>query len=317
MTIPIIDDMNFMQTLDSQNSSFFAEYYAFYSSWLGGITTNPKWMLLPMDDHMVHRGDGVFEAMKAVNRSVYLMQEHMERLFNSAKQIALNTSFDMEYVSEIVLETLRVANQPQASIRIFLSRGPGNFSVNPYDSKEPQLYVIITKLNPPSLEKYTQGICIGQSQIPMKPSWMAQIKSCNYLPNVLMKKEAVDRGWDFVIGVDANQTITEGPTENILIVDAKKRLIHPPLTQILKGTTMVRACELGRQNGLKTEIKPISIEDLLSASEVLITGTSLNILPVVKFEDSIIGEGKPGPIAKQLNELMLADIELGNRGRSF
>ncbi len=317
MTIPIIDKTNFIQQIQLQKNPFFKEYFAFYSSWSGGITTDPDLMLLPMDDHMVHRGDGIFEGIKAVNRSIYLLQEHLERLFDSARKISLNLPFDRNHVQHILIETLRVANKNNAMIRIFISRGPGNFSVNPYDSIQPQLYVMIHSLKEPSIEKYQNGIVIGQSKIPIKSSWMNQVKSCNYLPNVLMKKEAVDRGIDFVIGIDSDGLITEGPTENIMIVDSHENIIQPPCNNILKGLTMTRVCELARENGMKTEIKSISFDDLKSAREILITGTSLNVLPVVKFDDLTIGDGKPGRIAKKLNEFMLADILHGNHGVAF
>jgi len=317
MSIPMIDETNFFQKIKSLENPFFEEYFAFYSSWLGGITKNPNIMLLPMDDHMVHRGDGVFEGIKVVNRSIYLLEEHLERLFESARKISLNLSFGIEHVRQIIIETLRVANKDNAMIRIFISRGPGNFSVNPYDSVGSQLYVMIHSLKSPSIEKYINGIAIGKSEIPLKSSWMNQVKSCNYLPNVLMKKEAVDRGFDFVIGIDSEGLVTEGPTENIMIVDHNEIIIHPPLNNILKGITMVRACELARENGMKTGIKSISFEELQSAREILITGTSLNVLPVVKFESLPIGDGRPGKIAKKLNELMILDINSGNRSISF
>lgn len=317
MIIPQITEKQIFDFLTTPSQPHLEKYYAFYSSWFGGIVQNQKFMLLPIDDHMVHRGDGVFEAMKAIARSVYLMNEHLERLFKSAEKIALKSPFTKEQVKEIVLETLKVANQEDVMIRIFLSRGPGNFSVNPYDSSQAQLYVVITELSSPSPEKYTNGINIGQSKIIGKSSWMAQIKSCNYLPNVLMKKEAVDRTLDFVIGVDEQGNLTESATENLMIVDKNGVLVHPPLDYILRGTTMVRAFELAVENGIATKIGVISKEELRSAREVIIAGTSLNILPVVKFESYIIGDGTPGPIAKKLNQLMLVDIKQGSRGASF
>ncbi len=315
--IPTIDEANFIKALTSQKNPFAKEYYAFYSSWLGGVTTNPHLMLLPMDDHMVHRGDGVFEAMKAVDRSVYLMQEHLERLFDSAAKISLKLNFDLNYVKEIVVQTLQLVNKNEASVRIFISRGPGDFSANPYDAIEPQLYVVVMELHAPAAAKYLNGVVIGESKIPIKDSWLAQIKSCNYLPNVLMKMESVDRGLDFVIGIDERGLIAEGPTENIMLVDQNDTLLHPPFANILKGITMMRTCELARKHGFKTEIKPISEEDLRSAREVVITGTSLNVLPVVKFENYVIGNGKPGPIAKKLNELLIADIEAGTQSQPY
>lgn len=317
MTIQIIDEKQVLAKIRAQKNPFFDEYYAFYSSWFGGIVMDPHLMLLPIDDHMVHRGDGVFEAMKAVSRSVYLMDEHLQRLFDSAEKIALQPPVNFVKMKEVILETLRAANKNEAIIRLFVSRGPGNFSVNPYDSVAPQLYIVITRLQPPSLDKYKKGVFIGSSNIPTKSSLMAQVKSCNYLPNVLMKKEAVDRKLDYVIAVDLQGHITESATENIMIVNQNGVIVHPELDNILKGTTMIRICELARENGIATEVRSISIADLKSASEVLITGTSLNVLPVVKFENYNVGNGKPGPMAKKLNELILNDIQAGSRSTPF
>lgn len=317
MIIPIVTETNFIEKIKKQKNAYFEDYFAFYSSWLNGITVDPHLMLLPMDDHMVHRGDGIFEGIKAVNRSIYLLEEHLERLFDSAKKISLSLLFDRDHVRKIIIKTLQVANQNDAMIRVFLSRGPGNFSVNPYDSMEVQLYVMVAALTTPFPEKYKNGVVIGKSAIPLKSSWMTQVKSCNYLPNVLMKKEAVDRHLDFVVGSDSDGLIAEGSTENVLIVDHNETIIHPPLDNILKGITMMRVCELARQNGFKTEIRAISFEDLKVAREVLITGTTLNVLPVVKFENNLIGNGRPGMIAKKLNEFMMEDIDKGASGVSF
>jgi branched-chain amino acid aminotransferase len=317
MSIPIINEKQFLENIKSRVNPFFEEYYAFYSSWAGGIINNPSLMLLPIDDHMVHRGDGVFEAMKAEGRAVYLMDEHLHRLFTSAERIELKSPFNPNQMKEVILETLRSANQDNAMIRLYLSRGPGNFSVNPYDSVASQFYVVVSKLVPPSPEKYEKGVVIGKSAVPVKPSWMAQVKSCNYLPNVLMKKEAVDRGLDFVIGVDTQGNITESATENIMIVDKHGVLTHPVLDQILKGTTMIRTCQLAHDNSIPVQVREISVKDLESAQEVLITGTSLNVLPVAKFEGVNINDGKPGPLTKKLNTLLLHDIKTGKNSVAF
>lgn len=313
MAIPILNEKQLLQNLHAQTNPFFKDYYAFYSSWLGGITTIPCMMLIPLDDHMVHRGDGVFEAVKAVARGVYLLDEHLERLFESAKKIGIVPPYSKQEMTDIILETLHVADQQDAMLRIFLSRGPGNFSVNPYDSIGAQFHVLVSRLRKPPTEKYQTGTTIGQSHIPTKDAWMAQIKSCNYLPNVLMKKEAVDRQLDFVIGIDDKGHITESATENIMIVDANNTIIYPKLDYILKGTTMIRACELAQAHGITVETKPISLADIKSAREVMMTGTTLNVLPVVAFEGESIGGGKPGPITIQLHDLVQNDMLSGPR----
>jgi len=317
MAIPVKDEKQLFDDLLAKEHSHLEEYYAFYSSWFGGIIKNPRMMLIPIDDHMVHRGDGIFEAIKAVSRSVYLLDEHLNRLFASAKEISLTSPVSFEEMKAIVIETIRVADVDDAVIRIYLSRGPGDFTVNPYDSVGAQIYVIISKLKSPSPEKYENGVSLGRSRIPAKPPWLAQIKTCNYLPNVLMKKEAVDRHLDYVLGVDEQGYITESATENIMIVDSNSILVHPPLETILQGTIMTRTCELARENDMVVEERPITLNDLQSAKEAMIAGTTLNILPAVKFEDHKINTGKPGQITTKLLELIQDDIKQGPRRTSY
>jgi 4-amino-4-deoxychorismate lyase len=314
MSIPILNENDLIREIHATQNPFYPQYYAFYSSWYNGIIQNPKMMLIPIDDHMVHRGDGVFEAVKAEYGAVYLLDEHLERLFCSAEKISLKPCFSREHMKNIILETLHAANHPDAMIRVYLSRGPGNFSVNPYDSVGSQFYVVVTQLKAPSEKQYNDGVIIGKSTIPCKDPWMAQIKSCNYLYNVLMKKEAVDRGFEYVIGLDHEGYIAEGFTENIMIVDEAGRLAYPKLNGILKGITMMRACELASEQGIEVVERPILLEELIHAKEVMMTGTSIDVLPVSRFEESFI---PLGPIANELRKKMRLDIQNGPRKTLF
>lgn len=315
--IPILNDDELIAALDKQKNPYFSEYYACYSSWFGGITTNPHRMLLPLDDHMVHRGDGVFEAMKAVNRGVFMMNEHMQRLLQSAAAIQLNLPISLAEMNHIILETVRAAQCDDAIIRVFLSRGPGNFSVNPYDSVGAQFYVVIAELKKFSDNQYEQGVSVGQSTVPVKNAWMARVKSCNYLPNVMMKKEAVDRKFDFMINFDDSGFVAEGATENIMIVDADGNIVHPEFDSILKGTTMMRVCELAQTIGIRSVVKAISLADLINAREVMMCGTTLDVLPVTRFEEHIISDGKVGGVARKLRVLLQEDIKHGIKRTQF
>lgn len=317
MSIPILNEQDIIKNITHQKNPFFTEYYAFYSSWFKGIVKNPHWMLLPIDDHMAHRGDGVFESLKAIDQHIYLLDEHLTRLFKSAEAINITPPVDFEEMKRIVITTIQAAEQNDATIRMYVSRGPGNFSVNPYDSVGAQLYIAITKFSCPSEEKYTKGVTVGKSDIAMKDNWLARVKSCNYLPNVMMKKEAVDRKLDFTIGVNDQGYITEGATENIMIIDQQGILAYPLLCDILPGTTLMRICELAEENNLKTEMRLISLQELQHANEVWITGTSLDVLPVATFEGQNIADGKPGPLAKKFLALMQEDVKKGPKRTSW
>ena len=287
-------------------------YAAMYSSWLGGIITDPALMLIPVDDHLVHRGDGVFEAFKYINGCIYLQEQHINRLFNSAKKISLPIPVSRTELKEIISETVKVSGLNEAIVRLYVSRGPGTFGTNPYDSIGTQIYVIATTFRAMGDEKYRDGVKIGRSQIPPKESWLAQIKTCNYLPNVLMKKEAMVRHLDFTVSFDENNHVTESSTENIFILTKEGILKHPPFQNILNGTMMIRAFELAQklvgQSILKIEIGDLSESDLLLAREVMMAGTTLDILPVVEYEGQKIGSGKPGPVAQELLKLLRADF---------
>lgn len=313
--IPVLNSDQVLKKMQAHNCKAWPTYYSFYSSWFGGIVKDPgPLLILPLDDHMAHRGDAVFEALKSIDRKIYLLEAHTKRLKASAERIGIVFSHTADYLEKIIVETLQVANQGSCLIRVFLSRGPGSFTANPYDSIGSQLYVVVTQLTSPAPEKYLNGVKIGRSLIEVKEGLMPQIKSCNYLPNVLMKKESIDRKLDFTVSFDSNKFVAESATENLVIVDEQGILTHPPLAKILMGTTMIRAFELASKAGTKTAIRQISEKDILSAREVMMMGTTLDILPVTSFENHLISAGKVGPVAKSLYALLKIDMQ---HGKSF
>lgn len=290
----ILDYKQLYQRLLARNRTHRDHYLAMYSSLFDGIVTDPLLMMLPIDDHMVHRGDGVFEMFKSVNRGIYNLQAHLERLALSAKTIDLTFPFSMERLQQVILETLHVANRANAAIRVYLSRGTGSFSVNPYDCPESHVYVVVTTLPPSFMETHPEGASVISSSVPAKPSRFATLKHCNYLPNVLMKKEAIDAGADFAAGFDAQGYLTEGPTENIIVVNQKRELLRPYPDSILEGTTMNRILQLAApllSEGIVTAIRCANItrEDMLRARELLLTGTSTDVTFAATFD------GQPYP----------------------
>lgn len=316
MKLSILSPADVQNQLLKKQYSAQNTYLAMYNSWLGGIIRDPGLMVVPVDDHLVHRGDGVFEAIKVVDGQIFLLNEHLARLTSSAGQIGLLLPYTLEEMKKIILETVRVSGARQAVLRLYISRGPGYFTTNPYDSVGSQMYLVVTSFASLSEEKYLNGVRIGKSQIPPKEPWLAQIKTCNYLPNVLMKKESVDLKIDFTIGIDSQGFLTEGSTENIVMIDAGENLLRPKLRQILKGTTMMRTFELAEQlvseGHLKSiQEKDLTEQDLLAASEVMMIGTTLDVLPVTEYEGRQIGGGRQGPLALRLLQLLREDMRRG------
>lgn len=303
---------NFAASAAGWAKDYHAKYYSMYSSVFDGITTDPALMLVPVDDHLVHRGDGVFETLKCVDGALYNMPDHLQRLNNSAASLNLTGHYSDEKITELTIETVRAGGKRDCSVRIIISRGPGSFTVNPYDCPVPQLYIIATHLSPPFMQLHSEGARVRRSSIKAKPAFMAGIKNCNYLPNVLMKKEAVDLEVDLTVAFDEQNCMGEGPTENLGIVTTDRRLLFPPLDNILRGTTMTRVMELARRTIPGTlasvESAAISEQDIYSANEMLIVGTTWNVAAVCEYNGQTVGNGKPGPVFKELYRLLDDDI---------
>ena len=167
-------------------------------------------MMLPLDDHMVHRGDGVFEVLECVGWNIYALARHLERMKCSMAASFLEPPVNDERLIEIVCPTVRAGNTGNCIVRLFISRGPGSFSANPYDSVGSQLFVIVVAHEPFAREKYEKGVKLVTTGVPIKTNYFATIKNCNYLPNVLMKKEAVDRGVDYSVSLDEKGFLARG-----------------------------------------------------------------------------------------------------------
>jgi branched-chain amino acid aminotransferase len=306
MNISLINPEQALSALMKHKYSAQPGYLAMYSSWLGGVVKEPGLMIVPVDDHLVHRGDGVFEAIKTVNRKVYLLQAHIDRLFSSAEALSIECPYSKSQLKEIILQTLKIANAPNTVVRLFLSRGPGQFTTNPYDSVGAQVYVIITELKALPEDKVKNGVRIGVSAVPVKSSWLAKVKTCNYLPNVMMKKESVDQGLDYTVAFDADGFLAESSTENLIFIDSQGVLCHPYLDHILKGTTMTRLFDLVEQNKIRAVHRQAKVDQkqLQNAQALFLAGTTLDILPVKEFAGKTF---KVSETAAQLLQLIQQD----------
>lgn len=322
-TMQKITGENYVAALMAARKPYHDGYYAMYSSLLDGIVTDPALMQLPIDDHLVHRGDGVFDTFKCVEGAIYNLDAHLKRLERSAAAIGIRWADGVVALRDLSLQTVRAGRQRECSVRVMLARGPGGFGVSPYEPPAPALYVIAYKLGVPFMQTHPAGARVRRSQVPAKPAQFAEIKNCNYLPNVLMKREAADWNVDFVVGYDADGRLTEGATENVGIVTRAGELVFPRLENILAGTSMLRVMELAREQAasgsttLRAVVtRDISEEDVLDAAELLFVGTTINVVAAIDYEGCAIGSGTPGPVWRTLNHLLERDIAENNTLRT-
>ncbi len=283
-------------------------FYAMYSSILGGIVTEPALMVLPLDDHMVHRGHAVFDTATLTHGMLYQLEPHLDRLLQSADGARIPLPFPRDHLRQIILETAAASGKREGSIRYWLSAGPGGYGLGPAECVGSTFYVIVFKPEAYPESYYREGIKVVSSHIPIKPPLFARIKSTNYLPNVLVLLEAKDRGADNGVFIDEHGMVAESSNMNVAFVTKERIFHHPHFQAILSGITIQRVLEFAQrlvpQGGLSgVRVADIPVEDGLNAAEMMLIGSSIKVAPVVEWDGRKIGDGKPGPIARTLLQM--------------
>lgn len=308
-----LENSEWLARLSSARGGLSDTLYAMYSGLTGGITTDPALMSIPADDHLPQRGDGVFESLKCLNGQLYNAEAHLARLEFSCKGIGMEPPCPRAELLEIICAAIRAGGQRDCLIRVLVSRGTANMGIDPALCKGPVLYVIVYRYTARTENGKLKPARAALSTVPIKPPEYATIKTCNYLPNVLMKLEANRRGLDFVISVDPNGNLGEGSTENIGILTPDNELLMPAPDYVLSGTTARRALDLAKpliaDGTLKAaEYRDISPAQAAQAKEIFIFGTTTDVTPVVEWEGRPVGDGRPGPVAEKLLALLRSDM---------
>jgi 4-amino-4-deoxychorismate lyase len=293
-------------------------YSAFYSSQLGGIVTDPALMVIPFDDHMVHRGHGIFDTAGLVAGKIYDLEAHLDRFQRSAERSKLALPGTRDEMREIIVRTAAASGRRDGAIRYWLSSGPGSLELSPAPGAAPGFFVMIFPgLSYPE-RWYTEGLRVMTTTYPIKPPLYAITKTTNYLPNVLMQMEAKAAGVDNGVFIDAAGHVGESSNMNVAFVMADGVLRHPKFDHILSGCTAVRMLELARglvaRGVLKgVEVVEIPVAEARAATEMLLIGSSVRVAPIVAWDGQPIGDGRPGPIAKALLEVVDQDMRTGDR----
>ena len=289
-----------------------ANFYAMYSSVLGGIVTDPALMVLPLDDHMVHRGHAVFDTATLTHGMLYQLDPHVDRLLRSAEAARIALPFAREQLRQIILDTAAASRQQEGSVRYWLSAGPGGFALGPAECTGSSFYVIVFKQEFYPQSYYTEGVRVITSQIPIKPPFFARTKSTNYLPNVLVVLEAKDHGADNGVFIDQRGLVAESSNMNVAFVTKDRVFRHPSFDAILSGITIQRILKLAERLVAQGDLKEIRLADVSldegrQAAEMMLIGSSIKVAPVVQWDGKPIGDGMPGPITLKLLQLWEED----------
>ena len=253
-------------------------------------------------DHGLLYGDGVFEGIRSYNGRVFKLDEHLERLYDSAKSIMLQIPIPIETMKETVLETLRRNHLSEAYIRLVITRGVGDLGLDPDKCPKPSIIIIADKIALYPQKFYEEGLEIVTASVRKNypEAINPRIKSLNYLNNILAKIEGKQSGAVEVLMLNADGYVAECSGDNIFWLK-NEVLVTPPVHMgILEGVTRNSVIDLARDAGMRVEERVFTRHDLYIADECFLTGTAAEVIPVVKIDRRVIGNGQPGKVTEKL-----------------
>ena len=277
-------------------------YKAFYSSYLDGIITDPAFMMVPFDDHMVHRGHAVFDTCTVVNGKAYNLDRHIRRIVSSCEKARIDLPKPAEELKQIILNLVASTGLRDAKVRYYISAGPGDFGILPVAGASTFYGIVLpydhAKMIAYSLEK-TKSECFVD--VPMKPAILAEMKSVNYMINALGAMQADDKGGYLGLQKFPDGMISEGSVCNYGFIFEAGEFATPPFTGILTGTGMERVMTLaqGLEGITKISQRAIRADEIASAKEMIVSCGD-KIAGVGSFEGAPIGNGQLGEISKAL-----------------
>lgn len=263
-------------------------------------------------DHGLLYGDGVFEGIRVYNGRVFKLNEHIERLYESAKTVGISIPISKDDFKKAILDVLRKNNLKDAYIRPIVTRGVGRLGLDPRHCNRPTIIIIPQKLEEyPLTVKTKQTVRAIISSIRRTPPFCLppMVKSLNYQNNILAKIEAIHRGVDEAIMLDWRGYICEGTGSNIFIVK-KNMLMTPPLyASILPGITRQTVIEIAKKLDIEALERDLTTHDLYNADEAFLTATGIEILPLVEVDGRKIGSGDVGPITLKIIKSFKEEVE--------
>jgi branched-chain amino acid aminotransferase len=247
-------------------------------------------------DHGLLYGDGVFEGIRTYGSLVFRLKEHIDRLYKSADAIELKIPMTKLEMMDAVIMTLKANSLKDAYIRLVITRGPGDLGLDPRKCKKPTIFIITDKITLYPKEFYQKGLEIitATTRRNLPQALDPRIKSLNYLNNILGKIDAIKAGTVEAIMLSYDGHVAECTGDNIFIVK-KGELITPPVeVGALEGITRDAVIDLAKDLDMPFYAKMLKMDDVYESEEVFLTGTAAEIVPVIKIDDRVIGDGKPG-----------------------
>jgi branched-chain amino acid aminotransferase len=253
-------------------------------------------------DHGLLYGDGIFEGIRFYNGRVFRLEQHLERLWNSARSICLEIPMTRQEMTEALLETIRQNHLRDGYIRLVVTRGVGNLGLNPEQCKNPSVIIIVATIALYHEDFYQKGLSIvtvatrRSNPAALNPA----VKSLNYLNNVMARIEANLASADEALMLNDAGNVAECTADNVFIIKHGQIFTPPTTAGALQGITRSVVSDIAGEFDIKVIEADFTRHDIFVADECFLTGTAAEIVPVVKADGRIIGNGKPGPITTRI-----------------
>ena len=259
-------------------------------------------------DHGLLYGDGVFEGLRSYGGKIFRLQEHLERLWESAEAIYLKIPMTLEAMAAAVNESLQANEIEDGYVRLVVTRGVGTLGLDPDQTSDPQVIIIADRVALYPDEFYTDGLkIVTVSTVRNHPAALSPgIKSLNYLNNILAKMEGKQAGCIEALMLNHKGEVAECTGDNIFLVRQGELFTPPREAGILDGITRQAVCELASKSGIPVHQIPLTCDDVFAADECFLTGTAAEVIPVIEVDSRPIGDGKPGPVTRDLIERFYA-----------
>lgn len=281
--------------------------------WFNGKLVSPADAKVSIFDHCILYGDGVFEGIRSYGGKVFRLDQHLQRLEDSARAVRLELPMTRQELTAAVYETLKANNIVDGYIRLVVTRGVGTLGLSPTRTANPTVFIIADQIELYPKELYEKGMAVvSSSVIRNHPNAVSpRIKSCNYLNNILAKIEAQDAGVYEAVMYNHLGYVAECTGDNLFLLRGGVMQTPPITAGVLEGITRDAVIELARKRGITLREMELTRQDLYVAEECFLTGTAAEVIPVTKIDGRPVGDGTPGPITKQ----MMADFrDLVRRG---
>ncbi len=270
--------------------------------WLNDKLVDEADAKISVFDHGLLYGDGVFEGIRVYNNKVFEHQAHIERLYQSARAIRLHIPMEIDPLMEAVEATVKANGIKDGYIRLVVTRGIGTLGLNPLVCKQAQIIIIASTIQLYPNELYENGLKVVSANT-MRNHPLAvspQIKSLNYLNNILAKLEALDHGMLEAIMYNHMGYVAEATGDNVFVVKDNKVYTPPIYNGALEGITRAVVIKLARTSGYEVIESSLTRFDLYAADEVFLTGTAAEVIGVIEIDGRVIGKGHPGSVTRDL-----------------